>query len=123
MRNWIVGGVLAAGLVYGHPAAAFDGTGETESYIDFGPNCRISLIDDSSFSLVSVILDGVEYDAGGEYWQSGALWTWPTVVTVDVLAACLNTQATLITDLQAIGADDAVGYANQTYLGFQFTLA
>ena len=123
MRNWIVGGVLAAGLVSGHPAAAFDGTGATVSIIDFGPNCQVLLLDDSINSLVRVNTINAVYPAGGTYWTSGVLTSRTEVLSVEVLAACLNAPATLITDFQAIGADAAVGYANQTYLGFQFTLA
>ena len=41
MRNWIVGGVLAAGLVSGHPAAAFDGPTFAVNKYAFGGACTV----------------------------------------------------------------------------------
>lgn len=122
MRYWIVGGVLAAGLVSGHPAGAFDGTGALGNFIPFGADCAILPVDDpTGAALLLIALEDTLF-AGGSYWEQGQVATSANVISVGILAGCLDLPSFLISDFRAVGADADIGYANQTYIGFQFTI-
>ncbi|WP_417701660.1 HYR domain-containing protein [Pseudophaeobacter sp.] len=58
--------------------------------------------------------------AGGAYWFNGNKFSSFPSVSEAVLAACLGTDASHFTNLQQAGAE--VSFADDTYVGFSFTL-
>ncbi|TNJ39454.1 hypothetical protein FGE21_18990, partial [Phaeobacter sp. B1627] len=118
-RAALVAGLSAVPLMaptIGHGFTDADYVNDSEL---IGPSCTVRMTVSAS-QFAAVYIEWPQYVAGGMYYLSGNLTSWPTM-TVSNLATCLGTSESNISNYTAHVADAT--FATETYLGFSFSLA